>query len=193
MFTTNVQSPGDGKCLETSRECAATWISSRRSIGYLCTRSIDGLPRHWPVVPNLWGGVVGDPGALKTPALTAALEPITELEMRARKCHDTEMVRHMADELTHKITRDLLTKQLAAAIKGQTTPAATAATNPAGSTTPQVSQLQAHLAALHPPEPPRLTRYKSNDTTVEKLLELLQDNSRGIGVSRRTRRYVRAV
>jgi len=109
----------------------AALVATSSIIGTACIV----LPKaydNWPVVPNLWGGVVGEPGALKTPALTAALEPITELERRARRCYDTATFRHMTDELTHKITRDLLTKQLAAAIKSQTAPAATTNANPAG-------------------------------------------------------------
>jgi len=34
----------------------------------------------WRVFPGFWGGIVGEPGAMKTPALNAAFHPIYELE-----------------------------------------------------------------------------------------------------------------
>ena len=37
----------------------------------------------WRVVPNLWGGVVGRPGVLKTPAIQEPLRPLCRLEYDA--------------------------------------------------------------------------------------------------------------
>ena len=37
----------------------------------------------WPVIPNLWGGMVAPPGLLKTPAHAEAMKPLKWLEIRA--------------------------------------------------------------------------------------------------------------
>ena len=34
----------------------------------------------WQVVPNLWGGIIGSPSALKTPAIQEVTRMLTELE-----------------------------------------------------------------------------------------------------------------
>ena len=39
----------------------------------------------WLVVPNLWGGIVGDPSAKKTPAANAAMKPLDRLVAIAQK------------------------------------------------------------------------------------------------------------
>ena len=35
---------------------------------------------NWSVVPNLWGGVVGRPGTMKSPAIEEAFRPLKQLE-----------------------------------------------------------------------------------------------------------------
>ncbi len=42
----------------------------------------------WTVVPNLWGGVVGRPGVMKSPALQEALKPLRRLDLEAKHEHD---------------------------------------------------------------------------------------------------------
>src|SRR5262245_4226888 len=41
--------------------------------------------RHddWLVIPNLWGGIVGQPGMLKSPAIAEALRPLGRLAAEA--------------------------------------------------------------------------------------------------------------
>src|SRR4029077_4952153 len=45
----------------------------------------------WLVVPNLWGGIVGDPSAKKTPAANAAMKPLDRLVAIAQKIFEDEM------------------------------------------------------------------------------------------------------
>jgi hypothetical protein len=40
---------------------------------------------EWTVVPNLWGGVIGSPGELKTPAVQDALKPLSASKLRLRR------------------------------------------------------------------------------------------------------------
>src|SRR3989344_4058850 len=44
----------------------------------------------WQVIPNIWGGTVGNPEAKKTPSITAALKPLDRLIAMAIKAHREE-------------------------------------------------------------------------------------------------------
>jgi len=53
------------------------------------------LPKRqddWRVIPNLWGGVVGRPAAMKSPALSEVMKPVDRLEATASQQH-TELMR----------------------------------------------------------------------------------------------------
>src|ERR1700722_16992025 len=45
----------------------------------------------WLIVPNLWGGIVGDPSAKKSPAWGAALRPLDKLIAKANKDHEAAL------------------------------------------------------------------------------------------------------
>ena len=54
----------------------------------------------WIVHPSLWGGIVGSPGSMKTPALNAALKPVHDLEEIAATKYKTDYLAYtkaMAD------------------------------------------------------------------------------------------------
>lgn len=44
----------------------------------------------WLVVPNLWGGIVGHPGMLKSPAVNEVMQLLGQLEKEAKKSFDEE-------------------------------------------------------------------------------------------------------
>ena len=53
----------------------------------------------WLIVPNLWGGIVGDPSAKKSPAWGVALNPMDRLIAKARETHTAAL----ADYETEKV------------------------------------------------------------------------------------------
>jgi putative DNA primase/helicase len=123
----------------------------------------------WTVVPNLWGGVVGRPGQLKTPAIEEALRPLRPLETRAREEYDEAVREHEAVNLVSEARQKKTKTDVAAALRrGQDAEAIALAyvREGAGDT------------------PPARRRYRTSDPTVEKLGELLRDNPRGILVYR---------
>ncbi len=140
-------------------------------MGAVAGRQVGIRPkRHddWTVVPNLWGGIIGPPSMLKTPALGETMQPIDALEARARAEHEAAERDHraglMVAEAQAKQAKDLVLK----AVKS-------------GDAT------LAHANALEVADeiaPPTRRRYRTSDATVEKLGELLRDNSRGILVFR---------
>jgi len=129
----------------------------------------------WLVVPNLWGGVVASPSMLKTPSLAEALKPLARLEAEARGVYETEVAFYEADVEEHKAKRDALKAEMSTAAKGKAK---------ANEKVPDMDDVKARFAALEKPEEPTRRRYKTNDATVEKVGELLNQNPRGILIFR---------
>lgn len=121
-------------------------------------------------VPNLWGVIVGDPGWLKTPALNAGVAFINELEARERRAYEERVPRQNAAAERHEQQVQAIKKRLQKTINQDGDPGA----------------LEAELAALvaSPPDATPQRRFVTNDATVEKLHDLLRDNSRGMLVFR---------
>lgn len=123
----------------------------------------------WTVVPNLWGAVIGPPGVLKTPALAEALKPLEALEDAARERFDRDQAAYeaklqVAKQAEKKADRDIKKALEADDEKG--------------------AEEIASRAKRKRPQPPTRQRYLTQDTTVEKLGELLAGNPNGILVYR---------
>ena len=117
----------------------------------------------WTVVPNLWGLAVGRPGVMKSPALQEAVRPLQRLVAEARADHEERRRAHAFNVTKAKLQREILQKQIKEALK-------------AGG---DVEALRAKFEALTV-EPPIEHRYMVNDSTVEKLGELLDQNPNGL-------------
>lgn len=126
----------------------------------------------WLVVPNLWGGPVARPGMLKTPALMEALKPLAILEARAQIEYETKLKEHRAEKELHKAMKEALKSKMLEAAKGKR----------AKGDQQQLTleELKRQYMELEEPEPPIWRRYKTNDSTIERMGELLAENSRGI-------------
>lgn len=119
----------------------------------------------WQVVPNLWGAIVGRPGQLKTPALKEAMRPLRRLVADADKQYSEELADYEADAPVRqeqaKVAKAMLQKALKSGGAGE-------------------SEADALRAMQKGSAPPIHKRYECNDTTIEKLAELLRDNPTGI-------------
>jgi hypothetical protein len=117
----------------------------------------------WLVVANLWGGVVGPPGVLKTPALQEALRPLSRLEFDAGRAYEAGLEEWRTAELIAKEEEKVASGKIREALKkGQ-----------------DAKALAAQLLASAAAQPVR-QRYIVNDSTVEKLGELLNQNPHGL-------------
>jgi putative DNA primase/helicase len=129
----------------------------------------------WTVVPNLWGGIVGRPGTMKTPALQAAQEFLDRFVAEAQERYTEEVARHQTTQAVKQNVRSAK----AAAAKDALKKAARKTT-----TTDEALEKIAADAVPHPDcdedEAPTLRRYKVNDPGVEKLGEILRDNTNGL-------------
>ncbi len=117
----------------------------------------------WPVVPNLWGAIVGRSGFLKSPALNAALGPLRQLQTAARAKYQSERAALGAAEIALEAKREVLRGKIrAVAQEGADT-----------------EKLEDELSALGSTAPV-LRRYIVNDVTVEKLGILMEQNPQGV-------------
>lgn len=125
--------------------------------------------RHddWTVVPNLWGAIIGRPGAMKSPAIEQALKPLRRLMAKAaQEYEDAKKIWAFDKEKREVMTAAIKKKMLDAAKKGQ-----------------DIERFREDLMAEEASEPTE-RRYLVNDTTVEKYGELLNQNPRGLLIFR---------
>jgi hypothetical protein len=149
---------------------AAVVVALGSLIGAHCAVKPKKNDDSWLVTANLWGGVVGEPSAKKTPAINTAMKNMDRLEsLEAKKLEDKQAIfaGEMAAYEAHK-TAILSAMKRAAAGKADVT----------------MSTSKNELTALQPPEEPYQRRFKSNDSTVEKLGDLLVTNPDGLLVLR---------
>lgn len=126
----------------------------------------------WTVVPNLWGGVVGRPSMLKTPAIAEAMKPLDALEREAKLVYDAAQRQYEAEQEAFKAHKDSLLTSMRKVANGKAS---------AGLT---MDGLKYDLTALAAPFLPVWRRYKTNDATVEKMAELQAENPRGLLIFR---------
>ena len=119
----------------------------------------------WQVVPNLWGMTVGPPSLMKTPAIAEMIKPLIALEQSAKSAHEAALANWKAEQLVGKETAKVNGNSIRKALKGDGKEAYAIARQ-------TIEETDA--------EPPARKRLLINDTTVEKLGEILADNPRGI-------------
>lgn len=150
---------------------AAAIVAACAIVGVRCAirpKSLD----PWSVIPNLWGGIVGDPSDKKSPAMTAAFWPMECLIIKAQGEYDAARRPYEADKA--------IFDALEHAIDGQIKEAAKKPSK--GDPREIAKELQTHRDQA--PKEPTAKRYRTNDGTTEKLGELLRSNPNGLLVQR---------
>ena len=71
----------------------------------------------WLVIPNLWGGIVGRPGMLKTPAVSEVMQLVNQLESESKKSYDSEINNYLADFELYKTEREAIKSAMLTACK----------------------------------------------------------------------------
>lgn len=126
----------------------------------------------WLIVPNLWGGNVGLPSAKKSPAIGAALKPLDRLIALAMEAYQADMEAFESAKVVFEAKKEAIERRIKTAAKDAKK----------GNVESVAKELQAHRQEA--PQSPILRRYKTNDTTIEKLGELLRENPTGLLVLR---------
>jgi Protein of unknown function (DUF3987) len=141
-------------------------IAAMVAAGAVVGRRITIRPKQqddWVVVPNLWGLLIGPPGVMKSPALREALTPLSRLVAEAHKAHQEQMADHEFRRAEDQLRRDTIKQHLKEAIRR-------------GRSTDAFREDFKTTAYTSPTE----RRYVVNDSTVEKLGELLNENPNGL-------------
>jgi len=132
------------------------------------------MPKDDFAVPaNLWGGIIGPPGVMKTSAVDQALRPIHRLAALARKAHEDAQATRDADEEAFEARRK--------AIRGKLERAAKKAD---AADLANVKDELRSLAAEEAQGEVRERRFTTSDATIEKLGALLTQNPRGLLIVR---------
>lgn len=119
----------------------------------------------WQVFPNLWGGIVGRPGVMKSPALSEVMKPLDRLSLMAAD-HHAEAMRNY--EIKMKLS--------GMSIKAAQDKAQGLVKN---GKTDEAEQLLAEADGEDLPKP-ALRRHKVTDASLEALGEILMENPWGI-------------
>jgi putative DNA primase/helicase len=123
----------------------------------------------WTVVPNLWGAIIGPPGAMKSPPMKEVLKPIEVLEEAARERHELNLTEYEAKLKVAKQAAKVADQSIKKAL---------------GEGDEQRAEKIAIQSKRQEPKLPTRQRYLTQDTTIEKLGELLAGNPNGILVYR---------
>lgn len=123
----------------------------------------------WSEFPNLWGMLVGRPSVMKSPAMEAALKPLSKLSQQARKVHELQLAEYQKEHQVWKIctkSKEEVFKKKYKSVIGNN------------------HQPQIDLASEEEPKKPTQKRYKTSDPTIEKIGEVLSENPQGILLDR---------
>src|SRR5262249_2682396 len=142
-------------------------VTAMVALGSIIGGKVGIKPRQkddWIEVGNLWGGIIGRPGTLKSPALQEALKPVRRLEMDASKLNEAALRDYEDRPASFKNRKEVAAECERNRLRGK-------------KDVPSVEVGDA-------PEEPQLLRYVTNDTSYEQLGVILASNPRGILVVR---------
>ena len=124
---------------------------------------------NWTVVPNLWGGLIGRPGTMKSPAIAAVFQPVRKLEALAAEKYAEDKGGYDAAIAAFDSQRKALKAEMdRRARKGG-----------------DIEEIKEHYASLKPPpETSPRKRYLTNDATIESAHKLMAQNPRGLTILR---------
>ena len=128
----------------------------------------------WQVVPNLWGGLVGSPSALKTPSIQEVTRMLTELENNKFYENENDQIQYQRNLRSWEMKKMILEEELKKAYKSEKSDSVDA----------QEVESRLNEHEDNPPKEPILRRYSTSDSTVPKLQELMSKNPQGILVLR---------
>jgi putative DNA primase/helicase len=142
-------------------------VSAVTALGSVIGRRVGIKPQaqtDWSEYPNLWAAFIGQPGMLKSPAMLQALAPLHRLEAEAAEDYKVQLEAYAKNLNAFKLKRQVWAALEKDALKKGT----------------KAEKFDLDDA----PEEPKAIRYRTNDTTYEKLGEILIGNPTGILIER---------
>lgn len=138
------------------------------ALGSLIGRKVRIRPKardSWTVVPNVWGGIIGRPGTMKSPAVAEALHPLRRLEARAREEYEALHADYETQSELAKLRKEAARDKARAALK-------------------KANDVSAGTLRVEVPDEPILRRYTAHQSSMQALGELLRQNPNGLMVER---------
>lgn len=139
------------------------------AMGSLIGRKVRIRPKEldtWTVVPNVWGCIIGRPGAMKSPAVAEALKPLRALDDRAREAFEAASANYSDEAEFAKLRREAARDRARAEIKKGG------------------SDIGPDALRVQGPEAPVLRRYSVHQSSMQALGEVLRQNPNGILIER---------
>ena len=149
-------------------------IGAMVSLATVIGRKVGIYPKaydDWQVIPNLWGCMIGRPSAMKSPAMGEAIKPLERLVMRAKECYK--------DALREAKAQEIINNELIEQAKKSLKDATAKGSNKAGQSIEECARNYQELTENIEGKPTE-KRYIVNDSTIEKLGELLNENPNGL-------------
>jgi hypothetical protein len=131
----------------------------------------------WTVIPNLWGANIGRPGIKKSPTQTEVLKPLRWLAANAHKKHEGDLKAFEGAEKLAKQKLSVLDGEIKKTLKDELSAAGDSARLEEISKRRDVLIEQQKQCEI---EAPSLRRYIVNDSSIEKLIEMLSQNPVGV-------------
>ena len=161
---------GFAKDVSERLQCPPDFIAASMMVAIAAAigKSIQIEPKEkddWKVVANLWGMIIGSPSQLKSPAVSEALKPIRKFEIETLKGFKTELAQYLSKEIFYEIKHNAAVIEAKKFIKN-------------GDDVNAQKVLDDDVK--NKPVRPKQKRYVANDTTTEKLGELLNENPNGL-------------
>lgn len=133
----------------------------------------------WEVIPNLWGACTGRPSVvLKSPSMREPMQLLERLQAEYGERFEQEKAGAEFDTLANKAMLDDVKEKLTKAAKGKSIDGVV---NPN-----EIAKLKADYMELTDKAPPEPTRrlFKTNETSIQSMTALQNQNPRGILVFR---------
>lgn len=141
------------------------------------------LKDDWEVVPNLWGAIIGNPSTKKSPALDAGMKPLRNLTYKAKAEYEQVQKEFAAQKEINEYKNKAVKSELQKSAKDQAQQADDAEDKITDDDLKAKAQsiIEANQADE---QMPIMKRYIANDSTYQKLGELLSQTNNGLLVER---------
>lgn len=130
---------------------------------------------NWQEVPNLYGGIVGDPATKKSPTINQCLQPIRRLEEAARTKFEHDYKEFEANKTIYEQQKKIAQDEFKKLLRKY---------DPDKGLFIRDSKSSYRDLLESEPKEPKVKRFLCGDTTIEKLGDIAAHNSRGILVVR---------
>lgn len=141
------------------------------------------LKNDWEVIPNLWGAIIGNPSTKKSPALEAGIKPLRHLTYKAKVEYEQAQKDFAAQKEINEYKTKIVKSELQQLVKNQ----AQQGDDDENKITDDDLKIKAQSiteANQADEHIPIMKRYIANDSTYQKLGELLSRTNNGLLVER---------